>query len=71
MLYNSLERCERGFKMRKLFITLLGFSLLVNFGNIYINVSNIKDNVSSEIYLGKIVESERLGLIDGKADSHV
>ena len=57
--------------MRKLFITLLGFSLLVNFGNIYINVSNINDNVSSEIYLGKIVESERLGLIDGKADSHV
>lgn len=71
MLYNSLERCERGFKMRELFITLLGFSLLVNFGNIYINVSNINDNVSSEIYLGKIVESERLGLIDGKADSHV
>lgn len=57
--------------MRKLFITLLGFSLLVNFGNIYINVSNVNDNVSSEIYLGKIVESERLGLIDGKADSHV
>ena len=57
--------------MRRLFITLLGFSLLVNFGNIYINVLNVNDNVSSEIYLGKIVESERLGLIDGKADSHI
>lgn len=57
--------------MRKLFITLLGFSLLVNFGNIYINVLNVNDNVSSEIYISKIVESERLGLIDGKADSHI
>ena len=52
-------------------IILLGFSLLVNFGNIYINVLNVNDNVSSEIYISKIVESERLGLIDGKADSHI
>lgn len=71
MLYNSVERCERGFKMRKFFITLLGFSLLVNFGNIYNNVLNVNDNVSSEIYLSKIVKSERLGLIDGKADSYI
>lgn len=71
MLYNSVERSERGFKMRKLFITLLGFSLLVNFGNIYNNVLNVNDNVSGEIYLSKIVKSERLGLIDGKADSYI
>ncbi|BAW17647.1 hypothetical protein SITYG_16680 [Streptococcus intermedius] len=57
--------------MKKLFITLLGFLLLVNFGNIYNNVLNVNDDVSSKIYLSKIVKSERLGLIDGKADSYI
>lgn len=57
--------------MKKLFITLLGSLLLVNFGNIYNNVLNINDDVSSKIYLSKIVKSERLELIDGKADSYI
>ena len=57
--------------MKKLFITLLGFLLLVNFGNIYNNVLNVNDDVSSKIYLSIIVKSERLGLIDGKADSYI
>lgn len=57
--------------MKKLFMTLLGSLLLVNFGNIYNNVLNVNDDVSSKIYLSKIVKSERLGLIDGKADSYI